>query len=116
MEPSIPPPPSLPPSKKAPWLNIDTSVLSQEWSKLINQEQFSDVCFHLGPKSFFAHRYTLVSSSDIMRELFDIKLSKNVESLSDRPLWSKSRVKNLSSDGVNEGKESGFLSIVFENQ
>ena len=116
IEPSIPPPPSLPPSQKAPWIHIDTSILTQEWSKLLNHEEFSDVCFHLGSKKYFAHKYVLVSASDIMRRLFDIKLSKSAESLSDKPLWSKSKIKDFSFDNINEGKEDGFLSIVFDNQ
>ena len=116
IEPSIPPPPSLPPSKKAPWINIETSVLSSEWGKLVNQEQFSDVCFHLGPKRFFAHKYILSTSSDVMRKLLDTKLARPVESLSDKPLWSHSRLKNFSADRINQGKEDGFLSVVFDNQ
>ena len=52
----LPPPPSLPIGKKAPWININSSVLSQEWNKLVNQEQFSDVHFSLGRKTFFAHK------------------------------------------------------------
>ena len=31
VEPSIPPPPSLPPNQKAPWINIESSVLSADW-------------------------------------------------------------------------------------
>lgn len=116
IEPSIPPPPSLPPTKKAPWINIESSILSQEWKKLINDQQFSDVCFHLSHKSYFAHRYILASSSDVMRAMFDIKVSKPVDSLSDRPLWSHSRLKNFSTDRINDGKEDGFISVVFDNQ
>lgn len=111
-----PPPPSLPANKAAPWINVESSILSQEWSKLINQEQFSDVCFCLGTKKFFAHKIVLVSSSDIMRKLFDIKLSKKVESLSDKSLWSRSKLKDFSIDHINSGKQEGFLSVVFDNQ
>ena len=51
-----------------------------------------------------------------MRRLFDIDYSKPVDSLSDQPLWSASRLKNFSSDQINDGKEDGFLSFVQDNQ
>ncbi len=82
----------------------------------MNNQEFSDVQFHLGCKNYFAHKYILVTSSDIMRQLFEIKLSRSVDSLSDKDLWSKSKIKNFSFDSINEGKEDGFLSVVFDNQ
>ena len=116
VEPSIPPPPSLPPNQKAPWINIESSVLSADWSKLVNHEQFSDVYIHVGLKQFYAHKYVLCSSSGLMRQLFGIQGVGKVESLSECPLWSAKRVKHFSIDRVNEGKEEGFLSVVMDNQ
>lgn len=55
-EPSIPPPPELPPNIKAPWINIPTSTFSQDWGKLVNSESHADVVFHLSSESYYAHR------------------------------------------------------------
>ena len=117
-EPTIPPPPVMPQNEKAPWINIESSVLSSNWSKLINQQQFSDVVIHLESKQYYTHRYVLCSSSDIMRQLLlgEVKEKLKSESLSQCPQWSSKRLKNLTPNRINDGREEGFVSIVTENQ
>ena len=116
VEPTIPPPPTLPPNTKAPYIDIVTSSWSTEWKKIINQEEFSDIVFHLGLKQYHAHRYVLCIASDIMRILLDVGTTVRTEGLSQCSKWTASRLKHLSVDTVNEGKVEGFVSIVTENQ
>ena len=59
-EPSVPPPPELPPNTKAPWITIPTSTFPQDWSKLINSDSHADVLFHLGSDCYHAHRLVRV--------------------------------------------------------
>lgn len=115
-EPTIPPPPVMPENEKAPWINIESSVWSSDWNKLVNQPQFSDVTIHLGAKQYFAHRYVLCSSSNVMRQLLGVHEKVKSESLSECPLWPLKRLKNLTLERINDGKEEGFVSIVTENQ
>ena len=61
-EPSVPPPPELPPNTKAPWITIPTSTLPQDWSKLINSDSHADVLFHLGSEHYHAHRLVRVKT------------------------------------------------------
>lgn len=106
----------MPENERAPWINIESSVLSNDWGKLINQQQFSDVVLHLGSKQYYTHRYVLCSASDVMRQLFGIHLKNKPDSLSQYPQWSSKRLKGLTFDRINDGKEEGFLSAVIENQ
>ncbi len=69
----IPPPPELPANEKAPWVNIPTSTFASDWSKLVNNPLHSDVIFKLSSKLYHTHRYVLTSSSDMFRQLFEIK-------------------------------------------
>ena len=106
----------MPENERAPWINIESSVLSNDWGKLINQQQFSDVVIHLGPKQYYVHRYVLCSASDVMRQLLGIHLKNKPDSLSQYPQWLSKRLKGLSFDRINDGKEEGFLSAIIENQ
>jgi Rho family protein len=115
-QPHIPPPPVMPKNTVAPWIDIETSSLSTDWSKLINQQQLSDVVFHLGSKLYHSHRYVLSCSSDVMRQIFGIRQKIKCESLSQCVEWDSKRLKELTTEKVNEGLVKGFLSVVTENQ
>lgn len=119
-EPTIPPPPVMPENTRAPWINITSSSLASDWSKLINHTQFSDVIIHLSNKRYHGHRYVLCTASDVMRRLLGVPLSqfKPSESLSEYkcPQWSLKRLKELTFDTINNGQVEGFVSIVAENQ
>lgn len=115
-EPIIPPPPVMPQNEKAPWINIESSVMSTDWSKLINRQQFSDITVHLGSQQFYVHRYILCSSSDVIRQLLDIKTNVKTECLSQCVEWPVKRLHGLTFDRINEGLEEGFVSIITENQ
>lgn len=106
----------MPEAGRAPWINIESSVFSTDWSKLVNQEQFSDVIFHVGVKQFYAHRYVLCSGSDVMRQLLGVKTAIKPSSLSECVQWPTKRLKALTPDRINNGQEEGFISFVTENQ
>lgn len=108
----------MPENSRAPWINIESSVLSTDWSKLINQEQFSDVIIHLSTKRYYAHRYVLCSASDVMRRLLGVPEAqfKANDSLSECPQWPLKRIMGLTFERINAGLEEGFVSIITENQ
>ena len=116
VEPSYPPPPSLPPNEKAPWINVKTSSWSSDWGKLVNSKQFADIVFYLETKQFHAHRYVLCSASDIMRQLFGIKENVKVESLAECLGWTAEQVSQVTPERVNSGEVDGFLSFQEEQQ
>ena len=111
----IPPPPELPPNEKAPWINIPSSQFAQEWAKLVNSQEHSDVLFHLDAKTFHTHRYILCSASEVFRKLFDVEAlgSKKVkvQSLAECPGWNARRLKKVTVENVKLGLVEGFLSV-----
>ena len=116
LESSVPLPPSLPVGEKAPWINIETSSLADDWGRLVNLEQFSDVQFHLQNKTFFAHKYVLCSASNLMRRLFGISEKVKMESLFDYAEWTAKKLEAVSAERVNSGRIEGFVSFQEENE
>lgn len=110
-EPSIPPPPELPPNDKAPWINIPSSMLGQEWLKLVNSDNLSDVVFRLDTKTFHAHKLVLCTASDVFRRVFGIEAKVKVQSLAKCPGWSKKRLQKITVESINQGAVEGFVAI-----
>ena len=106
----------MPENERAPWINIDSSLFSNDWGKLVNQEQFSDIVIHLGSKQFYAHRYVLCTASDVIRQLLGVKTSVKTDGLSQCVQWPTRRLNGLTHDRINNGQEEGFMSIITENQ
>ena len=109
--PSIPPPPELPANEKAPWINIPTSALIEDWAKLVGSENHSDVLFHLDSKSFHAHRLVLCSASDVFRKIFGIETKVKVPSLSSCLGWTKRRLQKITWGNINGGLVEGLTTI-----
>ena len=109
--PSIPPPPELPPNEKAPWINIPTSALIEDWGKVANSQNQADVLFHLGNKTFHAHRLVLCSASDVFRKLFGVETNIKVRSLSECPGWSKKSLQRVTAANVTAGLVEGFTAM-----
>ena len=109
----IPPPPELPVNEKAPWINIPSSNLAENWGKLVNNSKYSDVIFELDSKSFHAHRLVLCASSDLFRSIFGVEghLKKQVKGLSKSVMWPKRRLQKVSMATVNDGYVEGILSV-----
>ena len=116
-ESGIPPPPELPPNEKAPWINIPSSKFAQDWAKLINSQDHSDVVFQLDAKTFYAHRYILCSASEVFRRIFNIaetggpSTKVKVQSLAECPGWNSRRLKKVTTADINSGQVEGLLSI-----
>eukprot|EP00494_Astrolonche_serrata_P027306 UN27569 len=76
--PCKPTPPNLPDSSHAPWINIETCTLMDDWKSLINENSCSDVEFLFagtgeGAKReiMYAHKSMLCQSSAYFRSVFD---------------------------------------------
>ena len=117
-ESGIPPPPELPPNEKAPWINISSSQFVQDWAKLVNNQNLSDVTFRLDAKTYHAHRYILCSASEVFRRVFDIEgmggggsAKVKVQSLAECPGWNSRRLKKVTAANINSGLVDGFISI-----
>jgi Rho family protein len=110
-DPGIPPPPELPKNTAAPWINIPTSVYQEDMKKLLDSKTNADVHFILGSKVYCAHRVVLCSSSDLMRQMFEVNNEKATTSqkLSQCKEWSQKRLKAVSACVVNEGVVKGFV-------
>ena len=90
--------------------------MADNWEKLVNSDQFSDVRFRLRNKVFFAHKYVLCSASDLMRQLFGVTDKVKMDSLCQCPEWTAKKLKAVSADSVNNGKVRGFVSFAEENE
>lgn len=114
-ESGIPPPPELPPNEKAPWINIPSSQFAQDWSKMVNNQNHSDVTFRLDTKTYHAHRYILCSASEVFRRVFDVEAGGSakvkVQSLAECPGWNSRRLKKVTAANINSGLVEGFISI-----
>ena len=113
-EPTIPAPPELPVNEKAPWINIPSSNLAEDWGKLVNNPKHSDVSFELNSKTFHAHQLVLCASSDLFRAIFGIHKGmkkKKEKGLSKSPMWTKHRLEKVSMATANEGYVEGLLSV-----
>ena len=109
--PSIPPPPELPSNEKAPWINIPTSALIEDWGKMVNSENQADVLFYLNDKTFHAHKIVLCSASDIFRKVFGIETKLKVQSLSECPGWTKKSLQRMTAANVSAGLVEGFMGM-----
>ena len=116
LESCVPLPPFLPIGKKAPEINIETSSMVDDWGRLVNSKQFSDVQFHLKNKTFFAHKYVLCSASNLMRQLFGISKKVEMESLFDYAEWTAAKLEAVSTENVNSRRVKGFVSFWKESE
>ena len=115
-EPSIPPPPELPANEKAPWINIPSSSFSEDWGKLVNSPDHSDVVFELDAVSYHAHAYVLCSASDVFRMLLGVSLpregSKKSRSLPQCSSgWSQQRLSKVARERERGREMAGILSV-----
>ena len=124
--PPKPMPPNMPPpTDHAPWLNIETARIGEDWKKLVNNEHLHDIRFDfckfedvdsLGGKtdSLYAHQYIVGCAWDIFNALLDypdrdmkrlLNQQRNVGYL-DSWDWDEINDKDKGKDGVH-----GFKSI-----
>ena len=108
-EPLIPPPPQLPANEKAPCINIQSSTMASDWSKMINNQSHSDVILKLEKKEFYAHKFILASSSGIFRQLLGGCGNVGVTCLDSFAEWSPKKVLKLTTERVNAGEMKGLI-------
>ena len=118
-ESGILPPPELPLMKKPLGLiYLSSSQFAQDWAKLVNNQNLSDVTFRLDAKTYHTHRYILCSASEVFRRVFDIEgmggggsAKVKVQSLAECPGWNSHRLKKVTAANINSGLVDGFISI-----
>ena len=111
-EPSIPLPPELPVNTKAPWINIPSSTLQEEWLKIVNNEHLSDIQFHYKTDCYYGHKIVLCAASELFRRIFEIGRELGAEeSLSQCNTWSKKRLNAISRQSINNGAVGAFRNI-----
>eukprot|EP01084_Bolivina_argentea_P285492 489596_1 len=124
--PARPTPPEMPiPNEHAPWLNIGTARVGEDWKKLVNNTHLHDIRFDfmkyeavdsLGGKtdSLYAHQFILGCAWDVFNRLLDyperdmkrlLTNQRNVDYLDDWD-WDTINDKDNDKNGIH-----GFVSI-----
>ena len=56
-----------------PCVQVDSSTFRDDWMKMVNCDELSDVIFILGLKKYHAHNHVLCCSSEVFRKLFGVE-------------------------------------------
>ncbi|KAJ8306845.1 hypothetical protein KUTeg_014929 [Tegillarca granosa] len=90
-------PPVMPPAGKAPWIEVETSVFANDWTKMLQEPKYPDVTFIVqGQINLSAHKIILCSAS----KFFNRNQLKQIESL-----------ENFSQEDLNSGRVEGISTV-----
>ena len=67
---------------------------------MVDDSSHSDVVFKLATKTYHAHRYVLVSGSDVLRQLLGVGEG-----------WREEELGKVTRESVNSGQVEGLLNI-----
>ncbi|XP_033732152.1 rho-related protein racA-like [Pecten maximus] len=103
----VPLPPVMPPAGKAPWIEVETSRIAEDWMAMHENPVHADVTFVLsGQHKLDAHKIVLCSASKYFRRVFGMMSSnksaqlKQIESLS-----------NFTMEDLNSGLVEGIVAV-----
>ncbi|XP_060077243.1 rho-related protein racA-like [Ylistrum balloti] len=103
----IPSPPNMPPTEKAPWIDIATSRFADDWRGMLEKPIHSDVTFILGEgKPLAAHKLVMCCSSSFFCQVLGMT-----------PLYKSSKTRSVanlhsfSHEAMNAGRIEGISKI-----
>ncbi|CAL1534791.1 unnamed protein product [Lymnaea stagnalis] len=101
-------PPIMPPAgRKAPWMEIESSVFATDWYKALQDPKFHDVTFLVeGTRRLHAHKLVLCAASKFFGKILASILPSNSTQLQEF-----NQIDSFSRDDLNAGKIEGICSV-----
>jgi hypothetical protein len=111
-------PPVLPKGVPAPWINIDTPHIADEWRKMVNNKFASDAVFIVQDRELHAHQLALCAGSSLFRRILGFmteadRYEAKIERRSSLHILFPISAKHVAigNDLINKGAVNGFAQI-----
>lgn len=99
-------PPVMPPAGKAPWIEVETSVFANDWTKMLQEPKYPDVTFIVqGQINLSAHKIILCSASKFFNRVL------NISDPSKNQLKQIESLENFSQEDLNSGRVEGISTV-----